>query len=417
MPTQPLRILVSGASVAGPTTAYWLARQGFAVTVVERMPLARVRTGGHAVDLFGPAMDVAEWTGVLPEVMEARTRTEVLEFHRAGARPVEVDLRQLMAGISSKHVEVMRGELAGILYDAGRDQVEYVFEDSIRTLEQRADDVAVTFEHGPERTFDLVVGADGLHSVVRRLAFGPEEAFRNFLGGYLTIFSLPDYLNLENWMMVHNAPGRLAAVYPVPGAGGTARGGFLFRRPAELPVDHRDVSGQKRILHEIYGSDGWEVPRLLHEMDTAADFYFDSISQIVLQSWSTGRATLVGDAGYSPGPAVGGGTSLALVGGYVLAEELARAGADHARGLRAYEERMRQLVVRSRAIGPTTMNLLIPRTARQVRVIPQLMRVVTRLPAPVQRRVSSLQATPARALGAIDLRPPPREPEQRSIAS
>ena len=195
-------VLVSGASVAGPTTAYWLARQGFAVTVVERMPLARVRTGGHAVDLFGPAMDVAEWTGVLPAVMEARTRTEVLEFHRAGARPVAVDLRQLMAGISGKHVEVMRGELAAILYEATRDQVEYVFENSIRTIDQGPEDVAVGFERGPERRFDLVVGADGLHSVVRRLAFGPEEAFRHFLGGYLTIFTLPDYLNLGNRMVV-----------------------------------------------------------------------------------------------------------------------------------------------------------------------------------------------------------------------
>jgi 2-polyprenyl-6-methoxyphenol hydroxylase-like FAD-dependent oxidoreductase len=415
MSTERGRVLVSGASIAGPTLAYWLVRQGFDVTVVERMPLARVRTSGHAVDLFGPAMDVAEWTGVLPAVMEARTRTEVLSFRSAGARPVDVDLRRLMAGISGKHVEVMRGELAAILYEATRDHVEYVFEDSIRTLDQGADHVEVTFEHGRERRFDLVIGADGLHSVVRRLAFGPEQAFRHFLGGYLTIFTLPDYLGLGNRMEVHNAPNRLAAIYPVLGTG-MARGGFLFRRPAEVPVDHHDVEGQKRVLHETYGSDGWEVPRLLREMDAASDFYFDSISQIVMQSWSTGRVTLVGDAGYSPGPAVGGGTSLAMVGAYVLADELGRAAADHARGLQAYEDRMRQVVVRFRAIGPTSMKLLIPRTARQVRVIPQLMRLVTLLPAPVQRRVSSLQSTPARALGAVDLRPPPDHPRAQTFA-
>ena len=396
---------MSGASIAGPSAAYWLSRRGFDVTVVERMPLARVRTSGHAVDLFGPAIDVAEWTGVLPAVVEARTRTEIMTFRSEGARPVDVDIRRLMAGISGKHVEVMRGELAAILYEASRDHVEYVFEDSIRTLDRGPDGVEVTFEHEQERRFDLVVGADGLHSIVRRLAFGPEEGFRRFLGGYLVIFTLPDHLDLRNRMEVLNAPGRLAAIYPVPGTG-MARGGFLFRRPVELPVGHHDIEGQKRALHEIYGSDGWEVPTLLREMDSAPDFYFDSISQIVMESWSTGRVTLVGDAGYSPGSAVGGGTSLAMVGGYVLAEELGRAGGDHTRGLRAYEDRMRELVVRSRAIGPTSMNLLIPRTARQVRVIPRLIRFVTRLPAPVQRRVSSLQSTPARALSAIDLRPP-----------
>ena len=133
MPGQPLRVLISGASVAGPTAAYWLCRQGFAVTVVERMPLARVRTSGHAVDLFGPAMDVAEWTGVLPAVMDARTRTEIVSFQRDDGRGVDVEMRRLVAGISGRHVEVMRGELATILYEATRSDAQYLFEDSIPT--------------------------------------------------------------------------------------------------------------------------------------------------------------------------------------------------------------------------------------------------------------------------------------------
>ena len=215
MPRQPLRVLISGASVAGPTAAYWLCRQGFAVTVVERMPLARVGTSGHAVDLFGPAMDVAEWTGVLPAVMEARTRTDVVSFQRRDGRGVDLDMRRLVAGISGRHVEVMRGELAAALHEATRDDAEYRFEDSIRTIEQEPDGVAVTFEHGSAARFDLVIGADGLHSIVRRLAFGPEDRFRRFLGGYLVIFVLPNYLGLDGRMLVWNAPGRLAAIYPV----------------------------------------------------------------------------------------------------------------------------------------------------------------------------------------------------------
>src|SRR4051795_5155863 len=161
------RVLISGASVAGPITAYWLARQGFDVTVVERMPLARVRTSGHAVDLFGPAVDVAEWAGVLPAVMASRTRTDIVSFQRSDGRGVDVEMRRLVAGISGRHVEIMRGELATILYEATRDDVRYLFQDSIATLVEEPDGVAVTFEHASADRFDLMVGADGLHSTVR----------------------------------------------------------------------------------------------------------------------------------------------------------------------------------------------------------------------------------------------------------
>ena len=244
MSTQGVRVLISGASVAGPTTAYWLCRHGFDVTVVERMPLTRVRTSGHAVDLFGPAMDVAEWTGVLPAVTEARTRTEIVSFQRAHGKGVDVEMRRLVAGISGRHVEIMRGELAAILYEATRGDVSYLFEDSIRSLEEDPDGITVTFEHAPADRFDLVIGADGLHSIVRRLAFGPEDQFRRFLGGYLAGAALPNDFGLDGRMVVWNAPGRLAAIYPVY-ATTTARGGFLFRVDDELALDHRDVTGTK----------------------------------------------------------------------------------------------------------------------------------------------------------------------------
>lgn len=388
--------------------AYWLSRHGFAVTVVERMPLALVRTSGHAVDLFGPAMQVAEWTGVLPSVMDARTRTEIVSFQRGDGRGVDVEMRRLVAGISGRHVEIMRGVLAGILYEATRDDAHYLFEDSIRTITQEADAVVVTFEHAPADRFDLLIGADGLHSTVRRLVFGPEDQFRRFLGGYLAGAALPNHLGLDGRMLVWNAPGRLAAIYPVHGTT-MARGGFLFRRRQELALDHRDVDGQKQALHHIYEKDGWHVPRLLAEMDAADDFYFDSISQIVMDSWTKDRITLVGDAGYSPGPAVGGGTSIAMVGGYVLAQELGQAGRNHRAGLHSYEDRMRELAASARGIGPTTMSTLIPRTGIQVRLIPELLRLVTRLPSRIQQRLFQLQATPARALDSIHLTRSPVE--------
>src|SRR4051794_28364544 len=382
--------------------AYWLARYGFAVTVVERMPQARVRTSGHAVDLFGPAMDVAEWAGVLPAVMDARTQTDIVSFQRDGGRSVDVEMRRMVAGVSGRHAEVMRGELANILYEATRNEATYLFDDSIRTMVEEPDGVTVTFERVPGDRFDLVIGADGLHSNVRRLIFGPEARFRRFLGGYLAGAAIPNDLGLDGRMVVWNAPGRLAAIFPVRQTS-TARGGFLFRRSQELPLDHRDSDGQRRVLHRVYGDDGWEVPRLLAAMDAADDFYFDSISQIVMDSWVKGRVALVGDAGYSPGPAVGGGTSVAVVGAYVLAQELGRTGPDPSPALHAYEDRMRELATRARSIGRTTMSTLVPRTRLGVRLTPELLRLVVRAPPRLQRRLLSLQATPAKALDSVQL--------------
>lgn len=405
MPTQPLRVLISGASVAGPTTAYWLARQGFDVTVVERMPLDQVRTSGHAVDLFGPAMDVAEWSNILPAVMDARTRTEIVSFQRQGGRGVDIEMGRLVAGGSGRTVEIMRGELASILYDATQADTRYLFDDSIRTIDQDPDGVDVTFHHAAADRYDLVIGADGLHSIVRGLVFGPEERFSRFLGGYLAGAVLPNYLGLQGRMVVWNAPGRLAAIYPVH-QDETARGGFLFRRREELPLDRGDVDGQRRVLHEIYGRDGWQVPRILAALDEADTFYFDSITQIIMDTWVNGRVTLVGDAGYSPGPAVGGGTSIAMVGGYVLAQELARAGSNYQAGLRAYEDQIRELAAKTRDVGRSSMSTVIPRTGLQVRLIPELLRLVTRMPPGIQRRLAQLQSTPAGAIESIHLTAP-----------
>ena len=402
MPRPAFRVLISGASVAGPTAAYWLSRAGYAVTVVERMPLARVRSSGHAVDLFGPAMDVAEWTGVLPAITDARTRTEIVSFQPDHGRGVDVEMRRMVAGNSGRHVEIMRGELATILYEATRSDARFLFEDSITTIVQEPDGVAVTFEHAPADRFDMVIGADGLHSTVRRLVFGPENRFRRFLGGYLAGAPLPNYLGLDGRMVVWNAPGRLAAIFPVHGTA-TARGGFLFRHSEELQLDHHDVHGQKQLLHRVYGRDGWQVPRLLAEIDAAEDFYFDSISQIVMDSWVKDRVALVGDAGYSPGPAVGGGTSIAMIGSYILAQELAHTDRDYQTGLRAYQDRIRDVTVKARSVGSSTMSTLIPRTSLQVRLMPELLRLVTLLPPRFQQRLFNMQATPARALDSIHL--------------
>ncbi|HZG89443.1 MAG TPA: FAD-dependent monooxygenase [Pseudonocardia sp.] len=396
-------VLISGASVAGPVLAYWLSRLGFTPTVVERTPRVRLGTGGHAVDLFGPAVEVVDRMGLLDPVEAARTRTDEIRIVRAGGRYTDVRMADLVAGLTEdRHVEIMRGELAGILHGAVRDDVEHLFGDAIHTLDQDPDGVDVTFEHGPPRRFDLVVGADGLHSGVRGLAFGAESRFSRFLGGYLAAFTLPGADLEPGRMLLHNAVDRLAGLYPVWQTG-EARAVFLFRAGPDVAPDHRDVEAQRWLLRRVFATDGWEVPRLLDAADHAADFYLDSISQIRMDSWTRGRVTLVGDAGYSPGPAVGGGTTIAAVGAYVLAHQLAAHPDDHAAGLRGYEHAMRELVVSSREIGPAVMKTLVPRSRAQVALTAPLTSLVTRLPAGLRRRLLAARSGPLRVLGSMAL--------------
>jgi 2-polyprenyl-6-methoxyphenol hydroxylase-like FAD-dependent oxidoreductase len=399
------RVLISGASVAGPVLAYWLSRCGFHVTVVERTEQLRFGTGGHAVDLFGPALQIIEWMGVLPQVQDAGTHTAIISLIREGHRQVDVPAELMSEGVSARHVEIMRGELAKIIYDAGRDSIDYVFGNSIRSLEQTGHGVDVSFRHGSRQTFDLVIGADGLHSITRRLAFGDEHRFLHFLGGYLAVFTVPNYLNLHQHMLGSGDVGRTAAIYPVRDTG-EARVLFLWRTPVQHDYDRRDLAAQRRLIRNLYDGMGWEVPRLLAELEDADDLYLDSISTIVMDSWTRGRVSLVGDAGYSPGAAVGGGTSLAVVGAYVLAAELAAASGDHVHGLAAYEQVMRPAVRQSQRIGPAVMKMLIPRSRVLLWARAQAIRLLPRLPAPVRRRLTSYGGGPAAMLDAVQLRDP-----------
>ncbi|PXY18538.1 FAD-dependent monooxygenase [Prauserella flavalba] len=380
-----MNVLISGASVAGPVLAYWLARAGFSPVVVERTPRPRLGLGGHAVDLFAPAMEVARRMGIVPALREAALPPAAIRLERPGRRAIDTDLADLSdAFADGNHLEVMRGELASTLHDATRDDVEYVFGDSIRTLAEDAGGVDVTFDSGLSRRFDLVIGADGLHSNVRRLAFGPERDFLHHLGGYLAVFTLPDHLGLEGRTVLYNAVDRVVAMYAVPGTG-QARAVLLFRA-GELAYDHRDVAEQKRLLRKQFAGAGWEVPRLLDAVDDADDFYLDAIGQIRMDTWTRGRVTLVGDAGYSPGPAVGGGTTLAMAAAYVLARALADARGDHTAAFAAYEHGMRDYVLRCRGVAPRVLRNGVPRSPAHVALTAFSLRLLPRLPRAIRRR-------------------------------
>jgi len=406
-------VLVSGAGVAGPVVAFWLRRFGFHPTVVEVRSALQFGDGGHAVDLLGPAVQVVDRMGLLDAVQAARTSTETISLVRPGRRSVDVDVSALVTGVSDRHVEIIRGDLVRILYGATHDDVEYLFGDSVDGLTDTGGGVEVTFASGAARRFDLVVGADGLHSRIRDLVFGDVPG--HYLGGYLAVCTVPSESPLNGRMLALNTVGRTVGVYEVGGAG-RARALFLFRSARELPFDHRDLDGQRRLLRAAFGDLGWQVPRLLAAADHADDFYFDAISQIRMDSWSRGRATLLGDAGYCPGPAVGGGTSLAVVGAYVLAGELAAAGGDPAVGFAAYESAMAETVRQSRRIGPAVLRTLVPLSRAHVLLLPQVLRILAGLPRPVQRLLTSYGGGPAKMLDSVVLPDVPHTPELREGA-
>ena len=384
-----MRALISGASIAGPVLADWLTRSECDVTVVERAPALR-KTGGHAIDLFRPGMEISERMGVLPLIESRATGTTMMTVRRPGSsRVARIDYAKLIAVTSDRHVEIMRDDLSEIYYDAASDDVEYIFGDQIVAL---SDDGDVTFEHGRPRQFDVIIGADGLHSGVRRVVFGPDTPER-FLGGYLAVLSVPKSLAREGEMNGYYDANRLAMIYTADHLT-DARAVFLFRPAAPVAYDHRDTPLQRQLLRDAFGGADAQVDSWLAEMGDASAhtraFYFDAITQLEMTSWSRGRVTLVGDAGYCPGPAVGGSTSLAVYGAYVLAAELARANGNHVDAFAAYERTMRAPVVGSRAFARQTAKTLVPGSQLGVTALIGLGRLISILPMGVTSRIARL---------------------------
>jgi 2-polyprenyl-6-methoxyphenol hydroxylase-like FAD-dependent oxidoreductase len=371
-------ILISGASVAGLALAYWLRRYGFDPTVVERAPAPR--EGGYAVDLRGAARKVAERMGIMADVRRAHIGTRGLSYVNGANKPVASMSSDLLgdSGGAIAEIEILRGELIRILYAAAKDDVEYIFEDSISGISQGEEGVGVTFDRGEPRRFDLVVGADGLHSNVRALAFGDESRSVRDLGAYVAIFTTSNHFDLDGWELMYSTPGKTAAMYPAR-HNIEAKAMFFFSSQP-LRYDRHDIGGQKKILARAFAGVGWEVPRLLEAMWGASDFYFDRVSQVHLEGWSSGRTVLVGDAGYCPSPMSGVGTSLALVGAYVLAGELKAASGDHSSAFSHYEEEMREYVEQGQKLAKGNATGLIPRSRLQIMVRNQIIRMLPYMP-------------------------------------
>lgn len=334
-----MNVLISGASVAGPALAYWLNRHGMHATIVERA--AAVRPGGLAVDFRGTAMRVLDQMGILDELRAHATRS-------GDSTVVDVDgnrIATMPAAIFAGELEVLKTDLTRILYDLTKHDTEYLFSDSIATLTQEPDGVRVEFERADPRTFDLVIGADGLHSKVRTLAFGPKERFTHPMGYAFATFSMTNYLNLDYAGLSHVSGDRSLNVFA---SNDNTQARVMFMFPAEDVPRSREA--QEEAVRTAFEHVGWEAPALLKAMPAATDFYFDELSQITMPTWSTGRVALVGDAGYCASPMSGRGTSQALLGAYVLAGELSTQDT-HEKAFAEYEHALRDYVASTHAMG------------------------------------------------------------------
>jgi 2-polyprenyl-6-methoxyphenol hydroxylase-like FAD-dependent oxidoreductase len=385
------RVLISGASIAGPALAYWLRQHGFDVTVVEKADT--VRGGGYPIDIRGTALDVVRRMGVLPALQEAHINTQRLTFLEPDGSPIAaIRPDDVIRGVEGHDLEVPRGDLTSILYDAVRDDVEFLFDDSIGTLDDRPDGVDVTFRGGARRRFDLVIGADGLHSHTRGLVFGPETDYHRYLGHCFAGFTMPNFLGLSHEGVVWSTAGRGAALYAV--RDGEQVHGFLTFDRTEPPfAAFRNPEAQRELLASIFATDGWEVPRMVAAMRSAGDLFFDIVSQIRMPRWSAGRVALVGDAAYAPSFLTGQGSSLGLVGAYMLAGALGTHD-DHGAAFAAYERDTRPYVEANQSLVGEGDSILFPATEEALEKRNEMLRGLTEMPAEPARPEHSALTLP-----------------------
>jgi 2-polyprenyl-6-methoxyphenol hydroxylase-like FAD-dependent oxidoreductase len=355
-----MKIAINGAGVAGPALAYWLRRSGHEPTLIEKSP--HFRSGGYIIDFWGVGYTVAEKMGILPEIKAEGYSVEEVRFVDHHGRKVGgFDASVFLRMTHDRFTSLPRGDLAATIYHAIGDGVETIFGDSISAIEEHGDGVRTGFETGATRDFDLVIGADGLHSRVRELVFGSEAQFETQLGYRVAAFETVGYRPRDELVYVSYAiPGRQVSRFAMR----DDRTLFLLVFAAEYMAgpEPDDADQSKALLRRVYGDAGWETPEILKEMDKVEEIYFDRVSQIRMERWSKGRVMLIGDAASAVSLLAGEGTGLGLTEAYVLAGELARAGGDYDTAFRRHEERLRPFIEGKQKSAANFASAFAPKT-------------------------------------------------------
>jgi 2-polyprenyl-6-methoxyphenol hydroxylase-like FAD-dependent oxidoreductase len=350
-------VLISGAGIAGLTLAYWLSKYGYKVTVVETAP--GLKKGGAAIDVRGDALNIATRMNILDKIKTKKIRTS-LEFVDSQNNCI-ASMKDFGADSLNMDIELNRDDLLKILHDAITTNVEYLFSNRIRTISQEDDKVSVIFENEESCTFDFVFGADGIHSAVRKLVFGSEKLFNHFFGAYFAILKTDRSLEKVNKGRMYNLPGKMAA------RSDNGNSFVLFRSP-KLNYNYQNEAEYKRILMETFAGCSWKIPDIISEMLNAENLYFDEVCQIKMPSWTNGRVALVGDAAHCSGFPTGMGTSLAMQGATLLADELLASNDDYNLAFSKYNNSFRPLVEAIQATIIRGIDFLVPETEEQIRL-------------------------------------------------
>jgi len=341
-----MKVLIAGAGIAGPTLAYWLTRYGFTSTLIEKAP--GLRTGGYVIDFWGAGYEIAERMGLLPEIIRKGYEIqEVRVVNRSGRRVAGFPASTFRRVAQGRYTSLPRSDLAASIFRQIEGKVETIFGDSVAGVEQSEAGVHVTFERAPARDFDLVVGADGLHSRVRELIFGPEAQFEKYLGYKAAAFQVEGYRPRDELVyVIFTEVGQQVTRFAM--RGDRTMFLFTFADPDAGGPDIGDVEAQKNLLRTRFGSSGWECRRILDALGRTNDLYCDRVSQIQMDphpGWARGRIILLGDAAFCVSLLAGQGSALAMTAAYILAGELHRAGNDYRRAFSRYQERFGPFVL------------------------------------------------------------------------